>query len=140
MLFKNEKGKQHDISINIGNARKVSRLYDVDLMDAQHTLDAIKDFDKEKHGKGTMLMADICMTLAKSHDPNLDEDLFYESLAGDSLTDLQEAFLGSLANFCPSQAMRAILRKSIKMIQKTQADLLKKVQETDFSEVLKGGN
>ena len=140
MLFTDEKGIKHDISINIGNARKVIKLYNVDLMDGQHVLDSIKNFDEEKRGKGTMLMSDICYTLAKSHDALLDQDEFYEALAGDSLIELQEAFLGSLANFCPSLAMRAILKKSLAMIQKTQADLLKKVEATDFSEVLKVGS
>ena len=142
MLFTDEKGIKHDISINIGNARKVLRLHSVDLMDVQATLKQVGQDDEIKRTENTMLMLDICFALAQSNakEKELDEDLFYESLAGDSLIALQEAFLGALANFCPSQAMRAILRKSLAMIQKTQTDLLKKVEATDFSEVLKAGS
>jgi len=141
MLFTDENGNKHDLAINIGNARKVLRLYDVDLMDVQSTLEKVGQDDEVKRTKNTMLMLDICFILAQSNaKKELDEDEFFESLAGDSLIELQEAFLGSLANFCPSLAMRKIIQKSLKMIQTTQADLLKKVEEADFSEVLKVGN
>lgn len=141
MLFTDENGNKHDLAINIGNARKVLRLYDVDLMDVQSTFDKLGQHDEIKRTSNTMLMLDICFILAQSNaKKEIDEDEFYEALAGDSLIQLQEAFLGSLANFTPSLPMRRIIQKSLAMIQTTQADLLAKVEEADFSEVLKGGN
>jgi len=142
MLFKDKNGNQYSLSMNIGNARKIKKLYNVDLLDTQKTLQAISLEKEDSRNENTMLLIDIAYSLAESNTEKkeLDADSFYESLNGDAINDLSMAFLSGLENFTTSPAMKIILQRSRAMIEKTQAELVEKVKAIDFSEVLKVGS
>ena len=142
MLFKDKNGKQYSLCMNIGNARKVKKLYNVDLLDAQEALKSVSLDNEETRNSNTMKLIDIAFSLAESNaeGKTLDEDSFYESLNGEAINDLSMAFLHALEDFTPSPAMKMILKRSRAMIEKTQADLVEQVKSLDFSEVLKTGN
>ena len=142
MLFKGKNEEKYSLCMNIGNARKVLKIHDVDLMDVEGTLKKISLDDERNRTKNTMLLLDICFILAQSNAPHkeLDEDLFFESLNGEAINDLSIAFLDALQDFTPSHAMKMILKKTMAMIATTEKDLTEKIEAMDFLEVLKGGN
>ncbi len=144
MLFKGKDGEKYSLCMNIGNARKVLKNYDVDLMDVEATLKKIslESANDEERKTNLYLLLDICFILAQSNAPHkeLDEDLFFESLNGDAIHDLSNAFLEALQDFTPSPAMKIILQKSRAMIEKTEKGLVEKVTGMDFSEALKAGS
>lgn len=142
MLFKDKNGKSYSLAINFGNARKVTKLYGVNLLDTQKTLEAISLDKEDTRNENTMLLIDMAFSLAESNaeGKSLDQDAFYESLDGDAINDLSMAFLHGLENFTTSPAMKIILQRSRMMIEKTQKELVEKVKALDFSEVLKVGN
>lgn len=142
MLFTGKDGQKYSLCMNIGNARKVLKTYNVDLMNVEDTLKSISLEDEHNRNKNTMLLLDICFVLAQSNTPHkeLEEDLFFESLNGDAIHDLSIAFLEALEDFTPSPAMKMILKKSRAMIETTEKDLVEKVEAMDFLEVLKVGN
>ncbi len=142
MIFTGKDGEKYSLLMNIGNARKVLKSYDVDLMNVQETLEKISLDDDRNRTEKTMKLLDVCFVLAQSNAENkqLDEDAFFESLNGDAIENLSIAFLEALQDFTPSQPMKMILKKSMAMIQKTQADLTEQVEMMDFSEVLRAGS
>ena len=143
MLFKDKNGNKYCLSINIGNARKVKKAFEVDLLDVQQTLEKISmaENDEQKRRENIELLFEICFMLAESNSDSrsLDEDTFYEGLNGEAIYDLSNAFLEALEDFTPSPAMRKILSRCRAMIAKTEAEQIKKVESLDFSEIVKDG-
>lgn len=142
MIFTGKDGEKYSLLMNIGNALKVRKLYDIDLMNVQETLEKISLEDDSDRTAKTMKLLDVCFVLSQSNAENkqLDEDSFFESLNGEAIERLSIAFLEALQDFTPSQPMKMILKKSMAMIQKTQKDLTEQVEKMDFSEVLKAGS
>jgi len=133
--FKDNKGREWEIEINIASIKKVKRLIDVDLM---QSLDG--KFLQEL-SKDVVRMIDTIYVLisAQADAEGVTDEMFGESLAGDAVDAAINAFLDELVNFCPAQKrtlLQTVLTK-IRGLEKTQiAAAQTLVDSVEFDEIL----
>lgn len=136
--FKDAKGREWSLTVNVGAAKRVRDLTKVDLFN-------IFASEAEKVFSDPVLLVDmlwvLCMDQAKER--GVTDENFGESLYGDAIEHATLALMESVADFFPS-SRRAILLKSLekstaaaKTLEAKAMEALEKIDLTNLQPVTK---
>ena len=134
MKFTDKKEREWSVVFTIGVARRIRDELGFDLMKTQEVCTKI--------AQDAYLMIDATWLSIEEQatKEGVSKKDFYDSLEGEHIEKLSDVFIEALQLFIPSRAMKKIIQKSMKAIQKNDAELMKEVEKIDFSEIVTHGN
>lgn len=131
MKFTDKKKREWFIDINLGSAEDVKKRLDIDLLSVDDTMKKIREDIQ-------ILASVVWLCVEGQHD--IDTKEFSRSLSGDTIINMEKAFVEAYVDFCPSRPMKAILTKAVAETKKNQTQMMEAIAKVDFSEVLKVGS
>lgn len=132
--FKDANDFEWVISFNIFKARKIKEKTGLDLLKVE---DVLEKASEDMYGLCEAVWISI---EEQATAKGITEQDFYNSLSGESIEAMSNAFIEALVFFSPNQNTKIVIKKSQEMIKTEQAKMTKALTELDYSELLTDGN
>ena len=118
--FNDANGREWRIAINVGQIKKVRDLLQLNIYELiEQNFDGLSKLMRDY-----VKLVDVVFVLCEEQArvAGISDVQFGESLGGQSLNDMSDAFIGALIDFFPDRRMADILRK---MVEKTEQTMQK---------------
>jgi hypothetical protein len=125
--FKDVEGRDWQIVVNVGSAKKVRDLTGVNLFDLFQS-------EAQRVFSDPCLLVDVLFVLCQEQcrERSITDEAFGRGLVGDAIEHAAEALLGEVADFFPSRRrtiLRATMAKSEQMAVQLEAKALEAIEK-----------